>query len=781
MPSYIKASMERSYAESFLAELERNDNQYFLFIGKGTTWANENSPPSYTDTVASEYRVMNDIIGYKKLSSENILFAIPRYEWTANTIYDQYDDSTELFNDSNPKIFYVVTDENHIYKCLWNNGSTNKSAVKPTLTITSPFTLSDGYTWQYLATVKESDLPYELTDYVPIDFAYTASDTETQNQYNAQIDAINSSITRISVQNSSTSPAVYPNTISESANTAWVLSVGDFAIDPNDSTKKYITVTEQASRERITVSRPDFVLSNYVGYIVRVNSSTVDPNQVNNYAVITAVDTSQANKIVFTVSDDAMNFTVKPTQSATNYTSVQILPYVKTIGNGNGAYAFPNMNADNTVSSVNVVSGGKNYSNVRVLISSFKKLGTTDPVLTPILSPKGGHGSNILKELNVKDVLIIVKVTEYDAQNIREGGTYRQFGIIKNPILRSTGNVAGIENTNFRDITLVSIDGVYDSGDFLLTNGNIIIGSESYASGKPVQIKSQTNDSVVLKTINTSGKFISRKERVNDYKLSIAGAGSDFSLGETVEQVVPAGTLIGGISYGFNINITGTVVETDQTRESVFVRLSSEGNFVVGKEITGLFTGVVATVTSVSPRYGEMVWVSAGDEGSLSFRARNNRVQKLYRVADVSQPYFDLEQTPSYRGLHVLNVASSVSGTCGAIDTTSAPLLPFSFSNGDLIQQGISSGFGHYASGTVYDWEYINPSSGRLYLTGVLGNFRSVATHGLTGNQIRNFVISSVEEPDIDQTSGEVVYITNVRPITRTRGQEEEFRVRLGF
>lgn len=783
MPSYIKASMERSYAESFLAELERNDNQYFLFIGKGTTWANENSPPSYTDTVASEYRVMNDIIGYKKLSSENILFAIPRYEWTANTVYDQYDDNTELFNDSNPKIFYVVTDENHIYKCLWNNGSTNKSTVKPTLTITSPFTLSDGYIWQYLATVKESDLPYELTDYVPIDFAYSASDSETTNQYNAQISAKNSSITRITVQNSTTTPAVYPNTISQADSGVVVLRVDGFSVDASDPTKKYIRITDAASRDKIT-GRAGVVNSNYVGYVVRINASTVDPQQVNNYGIISATPSIGPNGITLTVQNDVIDFTLKPSTTVTSYTSVQILPHIKIMGNGSGAYAFANMNSNNTISSVNLVGGGTNYSNVSVVPASYKTPGTIDPVLTPVLSPKGGHGSNILKELNIKDVLVIVKITEYDSQNIREGGMYRQFGIIKNPILSSTRSIAGKQEPNYRDMTLVPTDlvnGRVDGGDFSLSEGNVIIGSESYASAKPMQIKSQTNSYVVLKTINTSGKFISRQDRVNDYKLGVVGAASDFSIGETVKQSVPAGTVIGGVSYAYQFTVEGTVVETDQTRQSVFVRLSSTGNFVLGREISGQFSGVTANVISVAPRYGEMVWVTDGRDGSLAFRTRNNSVQKLYRIDDVSQAYFDLEQTPSYRGLHILHVASSISGTCGGIDTTSAPLLPSSFSNGDFIQQGTSLGIGHYASGRVYDWEYINPASGRLYLTDVVGNFRSVATHGLTGNQIGNFIISSVDEPDIDRTSGEVVYISNVRPITRTRGQEEEFRVRLGF
>jgi hypothetical protein len=81
----------------------------------------------------------------------------------------------------------------------------------------------------------------------------------------------------------------------------------------------------------------------------------------------------------------------------------------------------------------------------------------------------------------------------------------------------------------------------------------------------------------------------------------------------------------------------------------------------------------------------------------------------------------------------------------------------------------------------VYHWDFINPSRGRLYVTDVLGKFISVDTHGLTGTTLGNFVVSSVSKPEIKASSGEVLYIENVRPIQRTLGQEEEFRIRLGF
>jgi hypothetical protein len=193
MATYIKASLKRSYAESFLTELERNENQYFFFIANPLPWSNENSPPAYTDTVGSEYSVMNRVIGYKKITPENVFFALPRYEWESGSVYTQYDDSVELFSDSLANPLYVITDEYKVYKCLENNGG-GVSTQKPTEVFSQPFALSDGYVWKYLATVRESDLPYELSDYVPIDYAYNTEDTEVSNQYNTQITSVSGDV-----------------------------------------------------------------------------------------------------------------------------------------------------------------------------------------------------------------------------------------------------------------------------------------------------------------------------------------------------------------------------------------------------------------------------------------------------------------------------------------------------------------------------------------------------------------------------------------------------------
>jgi hypothetical protein len=81
----------------------------------------------------------------------------------------------------------------------------------------------------------------------------------------------------------------------------------------------------------------------------------------------------------------------------------------------------------------------------------------------------------------------------------------------------------------------------------------------------------------------------------------------------------------------------------------------------------------------------------------------------------------------------------------------------------------------------VYRWDFVNAAYGVLYLTNVTGRFRDVETYGITGTALEAYVVSKYTLPEIDPTSGEILYINNVRAVTRGTGQTEEFRLRLGF
>jgi hypothetical protein len=340
--------------------------------------------------------------------------------------------------------------------------------------------------------------------------------------------------------------------------------------------------------------------------------------------------------------------------------------------------------------------------------------------------------------------------------------------------------IAGLNDLYYRDVSIIgdsNIDtSVFDSGV-----ASLIIGTESYSSAKVAGIKSDGGSVVTLKTQNSAGKFVTKQDRQNDYIVSLnPKSATNFQSSEKVTQTVPAGTVFGGVSFGYNFTVTGNVL--DVSGSTLTVRLTSDANFVAGISLSGAVSGATGTVSIVSSRNGEYVWVSKTTSTQNAVIADNGAgVQKQYKIYEVGTPYFDLSAAPSYSGLHALQLSTSVGTQTGAMDTTSAALTQNSFSSGDTVYQGSTASYSQYASGTVYYWDFINSATGTLYLTNVVGSFRSVAVDGITGSTLGAFIIADVTLPEIDRTSGEVLYIDNVRPIQRNMGQQEEFRLRLGF
>lgn len=155
-------------ATGFLSNMSRttpSPDAVYTFIAKTTPWALDSNgipvetPIEPTMVFADELVTRSEIISLKRLSSSTVAHVVPRYTWTNNTVYTAYSvNATDLYNTN----FYVVTDENNVYKCLNNNGGA-PSTVKPTGTSTSAITLADGYVWKFMYDIPTSMVSTFLT------------------------------------------------------------------------------------------------------------------------------------------------------------------------------------------------------------------------------------------------------------------------------------------------------------------------------------------------------------------------------------------------------------------------------------------------------------------------------------------------------------------------------------------------------------------------------------------------------------------------------------------
>ena len=424
MALIIKNSMKLSVAQSILKDMQSNQNQYFLFIANSIPWLDENAPLAYIDTDFDETTLSRNII----------VFTIPRVNWTSGTVYDQYE-----YNSSLSENFYVVSN-NNIYKCLSNNNR-SPSIDPPVFTQSSVFNTSDNYQWKYLAAVNDSS-SLSLSDLLEIEYA--TSSIDKINQYNTQIESVPGTIIRADLDevDAPLSIAEYPkaiiystSTITSLLSTFTGLVIGAFSrVDSKTST---ITITDTAS-----IAQIDSLIANhgeytFKDYVFRVKLNPNFPMENNNYAIIESV-TIEAGVRRITVKDDFQTFSVTPSSGLQQPVFAEILPYVKIQGDGFGAVLFPTMRGTvghYSIKSLNVSSGGRNYSHVSASVFTRPRADTIHSEITITLGPKLGHGSNIINELQCKEVLFSVVISEEDNKIILPGGSYRQYGIIKNPKL----------------------------------------------------------------------------------------------------------------------------------------------------------------------------------------------------------------------------------------------------------------------------------------------------------------------------------------------------------
>ena len=111
------------------------------------------------------------------------------------------------------------------------------------------------------------------------------------------------------------------------------------------------------------------------------------------------------------------------------YTSVPIK------GDGTGAQCTISIDANSQVSSVVVSNQGSGYTFGSVdLIAGGVPTGTTRPTFDVIMSPQGGHGADIYRELGAYNVLMYSRI-ENDNQNpdFITGNEIARIGIVENP------------------------------------------------------------------------------------------------------------------------------------------------------------------------------------------------------------------------------------------------------------------------------------------------------------------------------------------------------------
>lgn len=123
---------------------------------------------------------------------------------------------------------------------------------------------------------------------------------------------------------------------------------------------------------------------------------------------------------------------IKVVYAGTDYLTV---PTVTITGDGTGATATAIL-YQGTIASIVVTNIGQNYTYATAVVSSGFA------TISPIVSPINGHGSSVIDELGAYYLIINAVFNGTESGVYGSGQTFRQIGLILNPLLSGTTTIA---------------------------------------------------------------------------------------------------------------------------------------------------------------------------------------------------------------------------------------------------------------------------------------------------------------------------------------------------
>lgn len=417
----ITSTLNVQAAESFVQSVQDNA-AYYVFAAKHTPFGvdqgggSDETPPAPQDTVVSSIQIFNDMVFGKRIKNDSVINMIKRYEWIENGVYDMYrDNDSELSS----KQFYVVIDDSvefNIYKCLFNNNGT-KSTQKPFGKDNTPIEFpQDGYIWKYMFTVDQFNIrKFATSEYIPV----------TPNQEVAN-SAVAGSIEIITVDNSGTGYNNY--TIGQFPDTT-AIAVGSnlrFGLDASASS----------------------ISTFYKDCLIRMTSGVA----TNEYRLITDYTITNGQKVI--TIDRAFNNRPNAGDEYEIFPNVFIYDVSGTSTANCVARAIVNSAIGNAISRVEVLDPGANYRLATAKIKTANIVSVTSSAfVTPVISPPGGHGSNINNELFGRYVGISSSFIGNNAP-LTANNDYRTVGLLKDPqfanvnVILDAGSITGSFITN---------------------------------------------------------------------------------------------------------------------------------------------------------------------------------------------------------------------------------------------------------------------------------------------------------------------------------------------
>lgn len=698
----ITNSFKTHVAKQFVESLTEPQNTiYYIGAHRSLKFNNDSLPPAPgTDLNSTHYGLYDELLFGKHVNSTDVAHMIRNISWTTDTVYDMYD---SRLSDPETKNFYVVAPEAssyHVFKCLNNNGG-KPSIIMPKRSEVNEaddfYRTSDGYEWKYMYSISASQyLKFATADYVPV-----------FENANVVSNAIDGSIDTIIIEEPGFSYRSY--------------ATGTFkqvAIGGNN-------LIHSLESSEMTLSANDAFYENCSLYI---------DSGLGNGQIRTIIDyfTSGGERRVLLNSP----FDVIPNGSS----SFIISPRVIISGDGTGAKARCDVNTSiGSISSITIINRGQGYtySDVQVVgnTGTTAAATTSSAVVRAVISPPGGHGSDVVNELYANRVGVAVEFVGNEGNTIPAVNNYRKVTLIKDPL--------------FKDADLILTESAIASG---LQTGEVITQASTGATAKISGLSGNT-----VSITNISGFFetsqpLASNTEILDSNTAIVGQSSE------------------AVKYIYSIDRS---FETFDQRSIYTVEILDDGINNIGfkPDEYVVQSGLNQTLSSNIVKL-----TLAGTEDAYKF-TDGEIVQQTNAGGIVCTA------TVSSRQMNVLTVTSPTS-----YFTTNTSITGLT-SGGVATVTGYDNTFAATATGVIHQVKLDTQSTGTIALTNINGSFLMTDAETNTINSFKGQTSQAIASLiDVDESrnklvdgSGEIMYVENFVPITRDVDQTERIKLVIEF
>lgn len=379
----------------------------YVAIGRPIRWGNDDVESTdeienVVYTTDSVIQVFRDMMAIKKVQSADTALVVPRVNWVANTLYNEYHDDLELYTHLDKLYIGTANASGNVITANTAVFSGNISVGNTiSLNAESKQVIGVNSTHLIVNTVFSNGVTDEIVVRIDDTYPFFANNFYCRNSK----DQVFKCLFNVSGVNSQIEPTI---------DIDGQLPENPYILTSDGYKWKYLYTIPYGLKQK-------FFTNNWM--------PVVSDNSVLAGSVNGQID-------IIRIEDGGSGYFLNNGESG-NSNSLSIITVT---GDGSGASVTAKIQSG-IITDLNVINGGSGYTYANVTISDSNQLANgNSAVLFAEISPPGGHGSNPVKELGCYSVMTVVSFEGTEGDTVPVGSSsypfdFRQISLLRDPLL----------------------------------------------------------------------------------------------------------------------------------------------------------------------------------------------------------------------------------------------------------------------------------------------------------------------------------------------------------